>query len=105
MIHNFEDGFSSPRENRNKLLNFDGKAFLAAVADALKTAPDKNISGQLFRPRQRHAKNVTAENLNSHDQRHGDQTDHKKKFFEVFIQPVKYSLHKRHTSVKFITEQ
>ena len=23
MIHNFEDGFSSPRENRNKLLNFD----------------------------------------------------------------------------------
>lgn len=48
---------------------------------------------------------VAAENLNSHDQRHGDQTDHKKKFFQVFIQPVKYSLHKRHTSVKFITEQ
>ena len=52
-----------------------------------------------------YAKNVTTENLDSHDQRHGDQTDHKKKFFEIFIQPVKYSLHKRHTSVKFITEQ
>lgn len=34
MIHNFEDGFSSPRENRNKLLDLDGKAFLTAVADA-----------------------------------------------------------------------
>ena len=34
MIHNFEDGFSSPRENRNKLLDLDGKAFFAAVADA-----------------------------------------------------------------------
>ena len=34
MIHNFENGFSSPRENRNKLLDLDGKAFFAAVADA-----------------------------------------------------------------------
>ena len=28
MIHNFEDGFSSPRENRNKLLDLMERHFL-----------------------------------------------------------------------------
>ena len=32
---------------------------------------------------------VLAKDLNTHDQRHGDQEKNKDKFFEVLVQPVK----------------
>ena len=93
MIHNFEDGFSSPRENRNKLLDLDGKAFFAAVAYTQESTPDEEISGKFFGPGQGHSKNISAEYLNPHDQCHGNQEDDQDKFFEILVQPVKYFFH------------
>ena len=60
VVYNLEECFTSAGKNCNKLLDFDGKTFLAAVADAQKAAPDKQISGKFLGPGQRHSKNISA---------------------------------------------
>ena len=53
----------------------------------------REVSGKFLRPGQGHAKNISAKDLDTHDQRHGDQEKNKDKFFEVLVQPVKYFFH------------
>ena len=60
VVHNLEDRLASAWENCNKLFDLDRQAFLAAVADAQKAAPDKQVSGEFLRPGQGHSKNVSA---------------------------------------------
>ena len=95
MIYNFKNGFPSSWKNCNKLFYFNRKTFFGAVADAQKSTPDKKISGKFLGPGQRYAQNISAKNLYSHDQRHGDQKNNKNEFFQVRIQPVKYFFHGR----------
>ena len=42
-------------KNRNELFDLDRQAFFAAIADAQKSAPDKEVSGKFLRPGQGHA--------------------------------------------------
>ena len=93
MVDYFKQSFTTTGKNRNELFDLDRKTFFAAIADAQKSTPDKEVSGKFLRPGQGHAKNISAKDLDTHDQRHGDQEKNKDKFFEVLVQPVKYFFH------------
>ena len=58
------------------------------VTEIMVNGPDA-----IFVERAGKLKNISAKDLDTHDQRHGDQEKNKDKFFEVLVQPVKYFFH------------
>src|SRR5699024_12001485 len=53
VVDHLDGGFDPAGEDSDELLDLDGKALLAAIADADESAPDEEIPGQLLRPSQR----------------------------------------------------